>query len=87
VGRLFDVRRGEDEHSWARLYHAAVSDPFIYPCKPIANSNLYDPFRHTSHSSYGHPRRFTSYPRKSTTVYPRIKQLSAHSHPFMMPPL
>jgi hypothetical protein len=26
VGRLFDVRRGEDEHPWSRRYNAAFSD-------------------------------------------------------------
>jgi hypothetical protein len=29
VGRLSDVRRGEDEHSWARPYYAVV---LIHSC-------------------------------------------------------
>ena len=33
VGRLFDVRRGEDEHPWSRRYNAAFSD--------VANPNLH----------------------------------------------
>jgi hypothetical protein len=31
VGRLFDVRRGEDEYSWPRRCHAAVSDHSSFP--------------------------------------------------------